>query len=193
MTKKKNGSMHWNSNLELRDAILRTGVMLRFLVSWSVHATYPISNCIRHTYLSTPFPSFSRNVDPLCSRYRCMSFLFVGELTSVLAFKVLRATASVGVLTATTSTRRMSTKQEGLTKVRSYASHSDTLVGSNQIQPRNRTLIDWDFVARLHRQKAQSEFYKYVAWRTVKKVAMSRKESYTCNSKHTGAKRGVSC
>ena len=46
-----------------------------------------------------PLSPFLSNVELLCSRYRRMSFPFVGELISVLAFKVLRATTIVGVLT----------------------------------------------------------------------------------------------
>ena len=46
-----------------------------------------------------PLSPFLSNVELLCSRYCRMSFPFVGELISVLAFKVLRATTIVGVLT----------------------------------------------------------------------------------------------
>ena len=59
-------------------------------------------------YLSTPFSPFLSNLELLCSRYRCMLFPFVGELISVLAFKVLRATTIVRVLTVSLSQRLVS-------------------------------------------------------------------------------------
>ena len=73
--------------------------MLWFLVSWSVHAN--VADVKLHSSFVpvgciSPFLS---NVELLCSRYRRMSSPFVSELISVLAFKVLRATTIVGVLT----------------------------------------------------------------------------------------------
>lgn len=97
---RKNGSAHWNNNLDSRDAII--GIKVRHKCSFlgpCTLLTELISNCIRHIYLSTPFSLFFPNVELVCYRYRCMSFPFVDELISVLVFKTLRATATIGDLT----------------------------------------------------------------------------------------------
>ena len=55
---------------------------------------------------------------------------------------------------ATTSARRMSMKQKGLTEVRSYASqwplHSRIQPDPTTESDHDWTMIDWDFVAQLH-------------------------------------------